>query len=233
MTQHGKKHRAARAAVEPGRAYGLREAVELLQKVKKVKFDETAELAFRLGVDPAKSDQMVRGSVTLPHGTGKKVTIAVFAEGPAAEAARAAGADFVGLEDLVAKVTGGWTGFDVAVATPDAMKEVRKLGRQLGPRGLMPNPRTGTVTDDVAAAIKQFQAGRVEFKMDKNGNVHVPFGKLSFDVDALAANGQAVVDAVLAVKPGSAKGIYIKRCTVTSTMGPGLPVLVRDATAAA
>ncbi len=233
MAKHGKKHRAALAAVEPGRTYALREALEVLQRVKTAKFDETAELAFRLGVDPTKSDQMVRGSVTLPHGTGKKVTIAVFAEGPAAEAAREAGADHVGLDDLVAKVTGGWTDFDVAIATPDAMKEVRKLGRQLGPRGLMPNPRTGTVTDDVASAVKQFQAGRVEFKMDKNGNLHVPFGKLSFDAEALAANGQAVVEAVLAAKPMAAKGVFVRRCTVTSTMGPGLPVQVRDTTVAA
>jgi len=228
MAKHGKKYRAAAAQVEPGSAYGIEDAVKFLKDNKVSKFDETAEVALRLGVDPTKSDQMVRGTVSLPHGTGKKVRVVVFATGDAAEAARGAGAEEVGMEDLIAKVQGGWLDFDVAVATPEAMKEVRKLGRVLGPRGLMPNPKTGTVTDDTASAVTQFQAGRVEFKMDRNGNVMVPFGKLSFSADALAENCRAVIDAINAAKPAAAKGVYIKKCTITSTMGPGLPIHARE-----
>jgi len=196
-----------------------------------VKFDETMEVAFRLGGDPTQSDQAVRGTVSLPHGTGKKVRVLVFAKGPAADAAKEAGAEAVGFEDMIAKVQSGWTDFDVAVATPDAMKEVRKLGKVLGPRGLMPNPKTGTVTDDTAAAVKLCKAGRVEFRMDKNGNVMVPFGKLSFKVEDLVANCRAVIGAVNAAKPPAAKGIYIKRCTVTSTMGPGLHIDLKEVAA--
>jgi large subunit ribosomal protein L1 len=171
---------------------------------------------------------MVRGTVSLPHGTGKVVRVAVFAQGEAGDAAREAGATEVGFEDLIEKVQGGWTDFDVAVATPAAMKEVRKLGKVLGPRGLMPNPKTGTVTDDTGTAVKQFQAGRVEFKMDRHGNVMVPFGKLSFEEQALVENCLAVLDAVRAARPAATKGSYIRRCTVSSTMGPGLHIVVRE-----
>ena len=224
----GKKYRAVLEKVDRGRTYDLAEAIGVLTANPVAKFDETAEIAFRLGVDAGKSDQMVRGTVSLPHGTGKDVRVIVFAQGEAAESAKEAGADEVGFEDLLEKVQGGWTDFDVVVATTEAMKEVRKLGRVLGPRGLMPNPKTGTVTDDTATAVQQFKAGRVEFKMDRNGNVHVPFGKLSFSQDKLAENCDAVIQAIRAARPTAAKGVYIKRCTVTSTMGVGLRVNVRD-----
>ena len=231
MAQHGKKYRQAKEKVDAEASYELAKAIEFLKTNIVAKFDETIEIAFRLGVDPTQSDQAVRGTVSLPHGTGKKVRVLVFAKGPAADAATAAGADTVGFEDLIAKVQSGWTDFDVAVATPDAMKEVRKLGKVLGPRGLMPNPKTGTVTDDTAAAVNLCKAGRVEFRMDKNGNVMVPFGKLSFKVEDLVANCRAVIGAVNAAKPPAAKGIYIKRCTVTSTMGPGLHVDLKEVAA--
>ena len=229
MAKHGKKFSAVAAKVDRVKLYELEEALSFLKANKVAKFDETAEICFRLGVDPAQSDQMVRATVSLPNGTGKKVRICVFATGVAADAARAAGADHVGFEDLVAKVQGGWTDVDIMIATPECMKEVRKLGKVLGPRGLMPNPKTGTVTDDTGSAVKQFAAGRVEFRMDKNGNVQVPFGKMSFAVEALVVNCRAVIEAVQHARPAAAKGIYIKRCTVTSTMGPGLHVNVRDA----
>jgi large subunit ribosomal protein L1 len=203
-------------------------ALKLLKDNPTTKFDATAEIAFRLGVDPTKSDQAVRGTVTLPHGTGKTVRVLVFANGPAADAAREAGADVVGYEDVIAKVAGGFTDFDVAVATPDAMKEVRKLGKVLGPRGLMPNPKTGTVSDDTAAAVKACKAGRVEYRMDRNGNVMVPFGKLSFELDALRANCKAVIDAINSARPAAAKGVFVKRATLTSTMGPGLRLDPRE-----
>jgi large subunit ribosomal protein L1 len=210
----------------------LQDAIDFLKANTFVKFDETAEIAFRLGVNPTQSDQSVRGTVSLPHGTGKTVRVMVFATGPAAEAAKEAGADEVGFEDLLEKVKGGYTDMDVVVATPDAMKEVRKLGKVLGPRGLMPNPKTGTVTDDTATAVQQVKAGRVEFRMDKNGNLHVPFGKLSFSADKLLDNCLAVIDAVQHARPTAAKGVYIRRCTLSSTMMPGLHVNVRDAVAA-
>jgi large subunit ribosomal protein L1 len=232
MATHGKTYRKAASETDRSRLYEMDEAVRFLKEHPTAKFDETMEIAFRLGVDPTKSDQAIRGTVSLPHGTGKTVRVIVFADGPAAEAARAAGAAEVGFMDLIEKVQGGWTGFDIAVATPDAMKEVRKLGKVLGPRGLMPNPKTGTVATDTATAVKQFQAGRVEFRMDKHGNVMVPFGRRSFSVEALVENGRAVVEAVRAAKPSASKGVYFKRCTVTTTMGPGLHVNVKDATAA-
>jgi len=232
MTTHGKKYRAVSERVKKRKDYELQEALRFLKENPVAKFNETAEIAFRLGVDPTKSDQSVRGTVSLPHGTGKDVRVIVFATGPAAEAARAAGAIEVGFDDLIAKVTGGWTDFDVAVATPEAMKEVRKLGKVLGPRGLMPNPKTGTVTDDTASAVNQFKAGRVEFKMDRHGNVMVPFGKMSFEVSALEENARAIMHAVVAAKPSAAKGVFIKTCTVTSTMGPGLRVSVKELAAA-
>ena len=228
MAFHGKKYRQAAAKVDRETLYTIEGALKLLKDNPTTKFDATAEIAFRLGVDPTKSDQAVRGTVTLPHGTGKTVRVLVFANGPAADAARAAGADVVGYEDVIAQVAGGFTDFDVAVATPDAMKEVRKLGKVLGPRGLMPNPKTGTVSDDTAAAVKACKAGRVEYRMDRNGNVMVPFGKLSFDVDALRANCKAVIDALNSARPAAAKGVFIKRATLTSTMGPGLRLDPRE-----
>ena len=228
MAFHGKKYKQAAAKVDRETLYTIEGALKLLKDNPTTKFDATAEIAFRLGVDPTKSDQAVRGTVTLPHGTGKTVRVLVFANGPAADAARAAGADVVGYEDVIAKVAGGFTDFDVAVATPDAMKEVRKLGKVLGPRGLMPNPKTGTVSDDTAAAVKACKAGRVEYRMDRNGNVMVPFGKLSFDVDALRANCKAVIDALNSARPAAAKGVFIKRATLTSTMGPGLRLDPRE-----
>jgi len=227
MATHGKRYRKISKDAEE-KVYGLSEAIRFLKAHQSAKFDETAELAIRLGVDTKKSDQTVRGTVVLPNGTGKKVRIAVFAAGAAADAARAAGADVVGNEDLIEKVKGGWTEFDVAIATPDAMKEVRKLGKVLGPRGLMPNPKTGTVTDDTAAAVKESKAGRVEFRMDKAGNVQVPFGKLSFEEGKLLENVNAVIAAIAAARPAAAKGVFIKRCTLSSTMGVGLRVDVRD-----
>ena len=228
MAFHGKKYKQAAAKVDRETLYTIEGALKLLKDNPTTKFDATAEIAFRLGVDPTKSDQAVRGTVTLPHGTGKTVRVLVFANGPAADAARAAGADVVGYEDVIAKVAGGFTDFDVAVATPDAMKEVRKLGKVLGPRGLMPNPKTGTVSDDTAAAVKACKAGRVEYRMDRNGNVMVPFGKLSFEVAALRANCQAVIDAINSARPAAAKGVFIKRATLTSTMGPGLRLDPRE-----
>ena len=231
MSVHGKKYRAAAEKIDLSAEHELEAALAYLKEHQVARFDETAEIAFRLGVDPTKSDQSVRGTVTLPHGTGKDVRVVVFASGTAADAAREAGAAEVGFEDLVAKVQGGWTDFDVAIATPEAMKEVRKLGKVLGPRGLMPNPRTGTVTEDTAAAVNQFKAGRVEFKMDRHGNVMLPFGKLSFPVDALADNARAVLNAVKAARPAVVKGTFIKNCTVTSTMGPGLKLVARETAA--
>ena len=228
MAFHGKKYAKAAAKVDRETLYTIEGALKFLKDNPTTKFDATAEIAFRLGVDPTKSDQAVRGTVTLPNGTGKTVRVLVFANGPAADAARAAGADLVGYEDMIAKVAGGFTEFDVAVATPDAMKEVRKLGKVLGPRGLMPNPKTGTVSDDTAAAVKACKAGRVEFRMDRNGNVMVPFGKLSFEVAALKGNCQAVIDGLNAARPAATKGIFIKRATITSTMGPGLRLDPRE-----
>ena len=228
MAKRGKKIDEIAGRVDRTKVYTLDEAIAFICENKVAKFDETAEVAVRLGVDPAKSDQMVRGTVSLPHGTGKVVQVVVFAQGEAADAAREAGAAEVGFEDLLEKVKGGWTEFDVAIATPDAMKEVRKLGRVLGPRGLMPNPKTGTVTDDTASAVHQFQAGRVEFKMDRNGNVQVPFGKVSFTADQLVENCQTIIQAIQSARPTATKGSYIVNCTVCSTMGPGLKVLVRD-----
>ncbi|MGI6086459.1 MAG: 50S ribosomal protein L1 [Kiritimatiellia bacterium] len=232
MAKHGKRYRSNAAKVAADKVYTLEEAVDFVKANPGAKFDETLELAFRLGVDFKKSDQMVRGTVTLPHGTGKKVRVLVFASGAAADAARDAGADAVGFEDMVAKVQGGWLEFDVVIATVDAMKEVRKLGKFLGPRGLMPNPKTGTVTNDVAAAVKQFKAGRLEFRMDRHGNLMVPFGKRSFEAVQLVENAKTLIEAVQSARPPTAKGVFIKRCVVSSTMGVGLPVQVREAAVA-
>ncbi|MGA0333079.1 MAG: 50S ribosomal protein L1 [Kiritimatiellia bacterium] len=228
MVQRGKKYRKVVEHLASNKAFAMNEALEFLKTNSYARFDETAEMAFRLGVNPTKSDQAVRGSITLPHGTGKDIKVIVFASGEAADAALAAGADEAGFMELVEKVKGGWVDFDIAIATAEAMTEVRKLGKVLGPRGLMPNPRNGTVTEDTATAVKQFKAGRVEFKMDKAGNVNVPFGKLSFEVDQLIENGKAVIEAVLAAKPQAVKGIYVKKCSVSSTMGPGLALENRE-----
>jgi len=202
----------------------LEEAVGTVKKFPAPKFDPTVTVSFHLGVDPRKSDQMVRGSVALPHGTGKNVRVAVFAAGAAAEAAEAAGAEFVGFEELIKRVQGGFTDFDVAIATPDAMTEVRKIARVLGPRGLMPNPKTGTVTDDVAKAVKEVKAGRIDYKLDKNGNVSGAVGKASFTEEALLENARAFIDSVVRAKPPSAKGNFVRSVTVAASMCPGIPL---------
>jgi large subunit ribosomal protein L1 len=195
-----------------------------------VKFDETVELAFKLGIDPKQSDQNVRGALPLPKGTGKKVVVAVIAAGENAEAAKSAGAEHVGFEDLIEKIKGGWTDFDTLIATPDTMPKVRPLGRVLGPRGLMPNPKTGTLTDSVAPAVQEAKAGRVEYRNDKGGCVHVPIGKVSFSEEDLKENMNAVVKALLRAKPASAKGVYIQSCTLSSTMSPGIKVDIKEFT---
>lgn len=227
MATHGKKHRAVKVQA-PTEVLALDKAIEFLKAHPIAKFDETVELAMRMGLDPKKSEHAVRGTVELPHGSGRQVRVLVFATGAAADAARAAGADFVGYDDMIEKCKEGWTGFDVAVATTDAMKEVRKLGRVLGPRGLMPNPKTGTVTDDTAGAVKASKAGRVEFRVDRTGNINVPVGKLSFDGRKLVENAEAVINAVRGEKPAGLKGAYFRKCVVSSTMGIGLKVDVRD-----
>ena len=226
MANHGKRYRSISEKVE-SKVYALNDAIEFIKAHPAAKFDETLDIAFRLGIDYKKSEQSVRGTVSLPHGSGKKVRVLVFASGAAVDEAKAAGAEHVGFEDLIAKVQSGWSDFDVAIATADAMKEVRKLGKFLGPRGLMPNPKTGTVTDDITGAVNQFKAGRVEFRMDRHGNVMVPFGKRSFETNKLAVNAQAVIDAIAHAKPPTAKGVYMKRCVVSSTMGVGLQVLAQ------
>jgi len=222
--KRSKRYRAAAEKVDGRRKYQLAEAIKTLKTLPPTKFDQTVTLSFKLGVDPKQSDQMVRGTCPLPHGSGKNVRVLVFAAGMAAEAAKEAGAEFVGYEDLIKRVTGGFSDFDVAIATPAAMAEVKKLGKVLGPRGLMPNPKTGTVTDDTARAVKEVKAGRVEFKLDKNANVAVPVGKVSFADDALAENGQAVISAVVKARPATAKGFFVEAITLSATMSPGLSV---------
>ena len=224
MATHGKNYTAAAASFDRAELHGTTQAVTMVKSMAKAKFDETVELAVRLGVDPRKADQMVRGTVALPSGTGTDVRIAVFAAGDAAQAARDAGAEFVGADDLLAQVEGGMMDFDLVIATPDLMPQVGKLGRQLGPRGLMPNPKTGTVTPDVGKAVADFKGGKVEYRTDRQGNVHVPIGKVSFEVAALAANLRAVVEELEKAKPASAKGRYLKKVTVSSTMGPGVKI---------
>jgi len=224
-----KRYKKGIELVEAKKLYPLQSAVEVLVKFPKAKFNETIDMAFKLGVDPKQSDQMVRGTVPLPHGSGKTVRVLVFARpGAAADAARAAGAEFVGYEDLIKQCTEGWTDFDVAIATPEAMSEVRKLGKALGPRGLMPNPKTGTVTEDTAKAVKEVKAGRVEFKIDKGGNIHVLIGKASFAADHIVENARAVIQAVAKSKPSSSKGTFIRSCTISATMSPPVRVDVRE-----
>ena len=209
------------------------EAIAILKKLPGVKFDQTAEVSIKLGIDPRKSDQTVRGAVALPRGTGKSVRVAVVAEGSAAEEAKAAGADIVGFDDLVQTIKEGKLDFDILISTPDAMRMVRPLGRQLGPRGLMPNPKTGTVTDQVGAAVREAKAGRAEFRADRGACLHIPFGKLSFEADALRENFDAIVDAVQKAKPASSKGVYIISCTISGTMTPGVKINVKELARAA
>jgi large subunit ribosomal protein L1 len=220
----GKKYSNATKRYDRDALHGVIEALDLVKTLASARFDETIELVVRLGVDPRKADQMVRGTVALPSGTGKDVRIAVFAQGEAAVAAREAGADIVGSDDLAAEVEGGMLDFDLAIATPDQMPVVGRLGRVLGPRGLMPNPKTGTVTTDVARAVAEFKGGKVEYRTDRYGNVHVPLGKASFEPKALEDNFRAVLDELQRVKPASAKGRYLKKISVSSTMGPGIKV---------
>ena len=219
-----KRYRAAAEQVDRSKVYNLPEAISALKKMPATKFDQTVTVSFRLGVDAKQSDQMVRGTCPLPHGSGKQVRVLVFAQGAAANAAKEAGAEYVGFEDLVKKCQEGFQDFDVAIATPGAMAEVRKLGKVLGPRGLMPNPKAGTVTDDTAKAVQEVKAGRVEFKLDKNGNVAVPVGKFSFEEKALVENGNAVIEAVLRARPATAKGHYLEGVTISATMSPGVHV---------
>lgn len=224
-----KRYKKALGLVDGKKSYPLKSAVEVLIKFPKAKFNETVEVAFRLGVDPRQSDQMVRGTVPLPHGSGKTVRVLVFSKpGAAADAARAAGAEYIGFDDMIKKCTEGWNDFDVAIATPEAMSEVRKLGKVLGPRGLMPNPKTGTVTEDTGKAVKEVKAGRVEFKVDKAGNVHVPVGKVSFSVDQIVDNTKSVIEAVAKARPSSVRGHFIQSCTLSATMSPPVRVDVRE-----
>lgn len=224
MQKRSKRYKKAAEMVPAGKTFSLEEAAELLRKLPGTKFNQSVTLSFRMGVDPRKGDQMVRGTCPLPHGSGKTVRVAVFAQGAAADAAKAAGADIVGNEDLIAKVKEGFLDFDVAIATPAAMNEVRKLGKQLGPRGLMPNPRTGTVTDDTAGAVKAVKAGRADFKLDKNGNIAAAIGKASFEPAQLAENATSLIDAVVRAKPASARGRYVESLTLAATMSPAVRI---------
>ncbi|HVB86065.1 MAG TPA: 50S ribosomal protein L1 [Candidatus Dormibacteraeota bacterium] len=227
----GKNIDRARKLVEP-RVYHLEEAAELLRKAHFVKFDETVELVINLGVDPKQSDQMVRGTVVLPHGLGKSKRVLVIASGEKVREAQEAGADFVGGDDMVQKVSEGWTDYEAVIATPDMMRSAGKLGKVLGPRGLMPNPKTGTVTFEVARAVQEIKAGKVEFRLDKTGIIHSPIGKISFPAKNLAENAQALLNAVIKAKPAAAKGKFVKKITLTSTMGPGVAIDHTEAEAA-
>lgn len=224
MTKLSKRVRAFREQVEPGKFYPISEAVELLSKLTSVKFNESIDVSINLGVDPRKSDQVIRGATLLPHGTGKEVRVAVFAQGDKAEEAREAGADIVGLDDLAESIKGGNLDFDVAIASPDAMRVVGQLGRILGPRGLMPNPRLGTVTPDVVAAVKNAKAGQVRYRTDKNGIIHSGVGKVGFEPSAIKENVEALLADLKKAKPASAKGTYVKKVVLSSTMGAGIPI---------
>ncbi len=226
MAKKGKKYRASAELLEEGKLYTIEEAVELAKKTATAKFDETIEMHVRLGVDPKYNDQQVRGAVVLPNGTGKSKRVLVFTKGDKVKEAEDAGADYVGAEDLVEKIKGGWFEFDVAVATPDMMGVVGRLGKLLGPRGLMPNPKLGTVTPDVAKAIGEQKAGKVEYRTDKAGNIHCPIGKASFENQKLAENYQTLLDTLIRVKPAAAKGQYVRSVTLSATMGPGVPVVL-------
>ncbi len=218
----GKKYTDSAKLIDSQKQYDPEEAVALVKQTAKAKFDETIEISLRMGVDPRHADQQIRGTVVLPHGTGKKMTVLVFAKGPKVQEALDAGADFVGAEDLVAKIQGGWFGFDVCVATPDMMGVVGRLGRVLGPKGLMPNPKTGTVTMDLTKAINDIKAGKVEYRVDKTAIIHCPLGKASFTEEQLGANLRTLMEAVIKAKPASAKGTYIRSAVISSTMGPGI-----------
>ncbi|MEH7386599.1 50S ribosomal protein L1 [Bacillus sp. JJ1521] len=224
MAKRGKKYVEAAKLVDRTKAYSVAEAIELVKKTNTAKFDATVEVAFRLGVDPKKADQQIRGAVVLPNGTGKTQRVLVFAKGEKAKEAEAAGADYVGDSEFITKINQGWFDFDVIVATPDMMGEVGKLGRVLGPKGLMPNPKTGTVTFDVTKAINEIKAGKVEYRIDKSSNIHVPIGKISFDDQKLIENFTTIYETMLKVKPSAAKGTYMKNVAVSSTMGPGVKV---------
>jgi len=233
MSGRGKKYEEARKKVDRAKRYDLDGGIKLLKETARAKFDETVDMAIRLGVNPKHSDQMVRGTVVLPNGVGKSVRILVFAKGEKEKEAKEAGADFIGAEDLVEKITGGWTDFDKAIATPDMMGTVGKLGKILGPRGLMPNPKVGTVTFDVGRAVKELKAGRVEFKVEKTGIVHTTVGKISFEPDRLKENVLALMDVIVRAKPASSKGTYLKSIAISTTMGPGIkldPSELRGAT---
>jgi large subunit ribosomal protein L1 len=224
MAKKGKKYLEAAKLVDNTKVYAIEEAIELAKKTNFAKFDATVEVAFRLGVDPKKADQQIRGAVVLPNGTGKTQRVLVFAKGEKAKEAEAAGADYVGDSEFITKIQQGWFDFDVIVATPDMMGEVGKLGRVLGPKGLMPNPKTGTVTFDVEKAINEIKAGKVEYRVDKAGNIHVPIGKASFENEKLVENFQTIFETMMKVKPSAAKGTYMKNVSVTTTMGPGVKV---------
>jgi large subunit ribosomal protein L1 len=222
MKKHGKKYRVALEKIEPGRKYNLETAIAKLKEIAFAKFDETVELTVWLGVDPRKADQLVRGTIVLPHGLGKSKTVLVIAQGDKLREAEEAGADIVGGEDVVTRIKGGWTDFDAVIATPDMMRLVGALGKVLGPRGLMPNPKTGTVTFDVANAVKETKAGKVEYRVDKTGVIHVGVGKVSFEADKLRDNAKALLDAVVKAKPATAKGKYVKKVNLAATMSPGV-----------
>lgn len=232
MAKKGKKFQDAAKQIDRTKAYGVEEALELVKKVSTAKFDESVDAAFRLGVDPKKADQQIRGAVVLPNGTGKTQRVLVFAKGEKAKEAEAAGADYVGEQDYIEKINKGWFEFDVIVATPDMMGEVGKLGRVLGPKGLMPNPKTGTVTFEVEKAVNDIKAGKVEYRVDKAGNIHVPIGKVSFDTNKLVENFNTILDTLQKAKPAAAKGTYMRNAAVASTMGPGVKVDVSSVVAA-
>jgi len=232
VAKRGKRYQEVAKLVDRQKFYSPTEAIALVKKCATAKFDETVEVAFKLGVDPRHADQQVRGTVILPHGTGREVRVLVFAKGEKAEEARQAGADFVGAEDLAEKIQGGWTDFDVAIATPDMMGVVGKLGRILGPRGLMPNPRTGTVTFEVAKAVQDSKAGKVEFRVNKEAGMHVPIGKVSFSDQQLYENFVALMDAVVKARPAAAKGTFIRKVHLSSTMGPGIRIDAQEAVTA-
>ena len=224
MKKHGKKYKAAAEKLEAGRKYDLDSAVAKIKEIAFAKFDETVELTIWLGVDPRKADQLVRGTIVLPHGLGKSKTVLVIAQGDKLKEAEEAGADIVGGEDLVNRIKGGWTDFDAVIATPDMMRLVGGLGKVLGPRGLMPNPKTGTVTPDVTTAVRETKAGKVEYRVDKTGVIHVGVGKVSFETDKLRDNAKALLDAVVKAKPATAKGKYVKKVNLAATMSPGVPL---------
>ena len=228
MATHSKRIKKAHEMVDIDKSYPLHDALALMKKCPKAKFDETVELVFRLGVDPRHSDQVVRSTVVLPHGVGKTIRVLVFAQGESAEQAKEAGADYVGYDDLIEKIQkDGWFDFDAAVATPESMRDIGRLGKVLGPRGLMPTPKTGTVTKDVASAVQELKAGKIDFRVDKAANLHTIIGKMSFAENKLYDNAKAVYEAVLKAKPAGAKGVYMKNCTLSSTMGPGVSVDIK------